>query len=42
MSIAEKVYGDINMTGPLFASNQQILSRPDDLRAGQTLILPQK
>jgi nucleoid-associated protein YgaU len=42
MSIAEKVYGDINMTGPLFAANQKILSRPDDLRAGQSLILPPK
>ena len=42
MSIAEKVYGDINMTGPLFAANQKILSRPDDLRSGQSLILPAK
>ncbi len=42
VSIAEKVYGDVNMTGPLFAANQAILSRPDDLRAGQTLVLPAK
>lgn len=42
MSIAEKIYGDINMTGPLFAANQNILSRPDDLRSGQSLILPSK
>lgn len=42
VSIAEKIYGDVNMTGPLFAANQAILSRPDDLRAGQTLVLPAK
>ncbi|MGH1411928.1 MAG: LysM peptidoglycan-binding domain-containing protein [Pelagimonas sp.] len=42
VSIAERIYGDVNMTGPLFAANQTILSRPDDLRAGQTLILPIK
>lgn len=42
VSIADKVYGDVNMTGPLFAANQAILTRPDDLRAGQTLVLPQK
>ncbi len=40
VSIAERVYGDVNMTGPLFAANQDLLSRPDDLRPGQTLILP--
>ena len=40
VSIAERVYGDVNMTGPLFAANQSILKRPDDLRAGQTLVLP--
>jgi len=40
VSIAERVYGDVNMTGPLFAANQGKLSRPDDLRPGQTLILP--
>ncbi len=42
VSIAEKIYGDVNMTGPLFAANQAILSRPDDLRAGQSLVLPAK
>ena len=40
VSIAETVYGDVNMTGPLFAANQSLLTRPDDLKAGQTLILP--
>lgn len=40
--IAERVYGDVNMTGPLFAANQSILTRPDDLRAGQTLVLPER
>lgn len=42
VSIAEEIYGDVNMTGPLFAANTSILSRPDDLRAGQTLILPKR
>lgn len=42
VSIAEKIYGDVNMTGPLFAANQSILTRPDDLRPGQTLMLPSK
>ncbi|SNS23767.1 LysM peptidoglycan-binding domain-containing protein [Antarctobacter heliothermus] len=41
VSIAERVYGDVNMTGPLFAANQSVLRRPDDLRPGQNLILPQ-
>ncbi|WGW04192.1 LysM peptidoglycan-binding domain-containing protein [Tropicibacter oceani] len=40
VSIAETIYGDVNMTGPLFAANQGLLTRPDDLKAGQTLILP--
>lgn len=40
VTIADKIYGDVNMTGPLFAANQAILTRPDDLRAGQTLVLP--
>ena len=40
VSIAERVYGDVNMTGPLFAANQDALTRPDDLRSGQVLILP--
>ena len=40
VTIADRIYGDVNMTGPLFAANQAILSRPDDLRAGQTLVLP--
>ncbi|MFZ7093031.1 LysM peptidoglycan-binding domain-containing protein [Primorskyibacter sp. 2E233] len=40
VSIAEAVYGDVNMTGPLFAANQTLLTRPDDLRPGQTLVLP--
>ena len=40
VSIAERVYGDVNMTGPLFAANQSQLQRPDDLRPGQTLVLP--
>ncbi|WP_136441901.1 LysM peptidoglycan-binding domain-containing protein [Pacificoceanicola onchidii] len=40
VSIAELIYGDVNMTGPLFAANQQQLARPDDLRPGQKLILP--
>ena len=39
-SIAEALYGDVNMTGPLFAANRTILTRPDDLRAGQVLSLP--
>lgn len=42
VSIADKIYGDVNMTGPLFAANQAILSRPDDLRAGQSLVLPSR
>lgn len=42
VAIADKIYGDVNMTGPLFAANQAILSRPDDLRAGQTLVLPSR
>lgn len=42
VSIAERIYGDVNMTGPLFAANQSILTRPDDLRAGQTLVLPKR
>ncbi|CUH79035.1 LysM peptidoglycan-binding domain-containing protein [Tropicibacter naphthalenivorans] len=42
VSIADKVYGDVNMTGPLFAANQAILTRPDDLAPGQTLVLPRK
>ncbi|MFZ5964475.1 LysM peptidoglycan-binding domain-containing protein [Thalassococcus sp. BH17M4-6] len=41
VSIADQVYGDVNMTGPLFAANQTILARPDDLREGQILTLPQ-
>ncbi|WP_323768266.1 LysM peptidoglycan-binding domain-containing protein [Antarctobacter sp.] len=41
VSIAERIYGDVNMTGPLFAANQSVLRRPDDLRPGQSLILPQ-
>ena len=41
MSIAQAVYGDVNMTGPLFAANQELLQRPDSLRPGQTLVLPQ-
>ncbi|MBV2359199.1 LysM peptidoglycan-binding domain-containing protein [Thalassococcus sp. CAU 1522] len=40
ISIAVALYGDANMTGPLFAANQDILARPDDLRAGQVLVLP--
>jgi nucleoid-associated protein YgaU len=40
VSIADRVYGDVNMTGPLFAANQADLPRPDSLRPGQTLILP--
>jgi nucleoid-associated protein YgaU len=42
VSIAQRVYGDVNMTGPLFAANQAILDRPDDLKPGQTLVLPSK
>ncbi|WP_370311417.1 LysM peptidoglycan-binding domain-containing protein [Sagittula sp.] len=42
VSIAEKIYGDVNMTGPLFTANRSIMSRPDDLRPGQTLVLPKK
>ncbi|MBP0483152.1 LysM peptidoglycan-binding domain-containing protein [Sagittula salina] len=42
VSIAERIYGDVNMTGPLFAANQSILTRPDDLRPGQMLVLPGK
>ena len=40
VSIALAIYGDVNMTGPLFAANQDQLVRPDDLRPGQTLVLP--
>ncbi|WP_212537663.1 LysM peptidoglycan-binding domain-containing protein [Thetidibacter halocola] len=40
-SIAQALYGDVNMTGPLFAANQSILARPDDLRPGQRLTLPE-
>lgn len=40
VSIADTFYGDVNMTGPLFAANQALLTRPDDLRAGQVLSLP--
>ena len=40
VSIAEALYGDVNMTGPLFAANQSLLARPDDLRPGQVLVLP--
>lgn len=40
VSIAEQVYGDVNMTGPLFAANQALLGRPDNLRVGQNLVLP--
>ncbi|MCR8549051.1 LysM peptidoglycan-binding domain-containing protein [Salipiger sp. P9] len=42
VSIAQALYGDVNMTGPLFAANQALLARPDDLRPGQTLILPSR
>ncbi|WP_417724518.1 LysM peptidoglycan-binding domain-containing protein [Salipiger sp.] len=42
VSIAEAIYGDVNMTGPLFAANQAILTRPDDLRPGQALTLPER
>jgi nucleoid-associated protein YgaU len=40
ISIAQSIYGDVNMTGQLFAANQGQLSRPDDLRPGQVLVLP--
>lgn len=42
VTIADRIYGDVNMTGPLFAANQAILGRPDDLRPGQTLVLPNR
>lgn len=42
VSIAQEVYGDANMTGPLYAANQSVLSGPNDLRAGQTLVLPRR
>ena len=42
ISIAQEVYGDANMTGPLYAANQSLLSGPNDLKAGQTLILPNR
>jgi nucleoid-associated protein YgaU len=42
VSIADAIYGDVNMTGPLFAANQAILSRPDDLKPGQALVLPNR
>jgi nucleoid-associated protein YgaU len=41
VSIADRIYGDVNMTGPLYAANQAQLPRPDSLRPGQTLILPE-
>lgn len=42
VTIAERIYGDVNMTGPLYALNQGLLVRPDGLRVGQTLVLPPK
>ena len=39
-TIAEQVYGDVNMTGPLFAANQDSLVGPSDLKVGQELALP--
>ncbi|MGR3271461.1 LysM domain-containing protein [Thalassococcus profundi] len=39
-TIAEQVYGDVNMTGPLFAANQNSLAGPSDLKVGQELALP--
>lgn len=41
VSIAERVYGDVNMTVPLILANQSVLERPDDLRPGQRLFLPE-
>lgn len=40
VTIAQKVYGDVNMTGPLYAANQSVLTRPDALLPGQELLLP--
>ncbi|WP_186766475.1 LysM peptidoglycan-binding domain-containing protein [Puniceibacterium confluentis] len=40
VSIAQALYDDVNMSGPLFAANQHVLAGPDDLRAGQVLKLP--
>lgn len=40
--IALKLYGDVNMTGPLFALNQTELPRANALRAGQVLVLPER
>ncbi len=39
-SIAEDIYGDATMTGPLYAANAIALSDPRDLRPGQVLRLP--
>lgn len=41
VSIAQSIYGDVNMTGPLFAANQELLKGPDSLQPGQSLVLPQ-
>ncbi|QFS81447.1 LysM peptidoglycan-binding domain-containing protein [Roseivivax sp. THAF197b] len=42
VSIAQSVYGDANMTGPLYAANADQLTYPRDLQAGQVLRLPSR
>jgi nucleoid-associated protein YgaU len=40
MSIAEELYGDVNMSTAIFQANTDTLSRPDSLQAGMVLKLP--
>ena len=41
-SIAQAIYGDANMTGPLYATNADQLADPRDLAPGQVLVLPRR
>ncbi|SIS83881.1 LysM domain-containing protein [Roseivivax lentus] len=40
VGIAQAIYGDANMTGPLYAANADQLTDPRALKAGQVLRLP--
>ena len=42
VSIAQAIYGDANMTGPLYAANADQLADPRDLAPGQVLVLPRR
>ncbi|MHA6324702.1 LysM peptidoglycan-binding domain-containing protein [Roseivivax sp. CAU 1753] len=42
VSIARAIYGDANMTGPLYAANADQLDDPRDLSPGQVLFLPER